>query len=345
MISTLPLKSLKLLSHRREVPSIAILFPFDPKMSAKQDMAVHLKQMMSKAEAAILQRYSSEKAMELINRLQQVVGRLNFNTHKKAVAIFLTTESEKLLYLDISLKEKIEVAGNLSMRDLVLDKQQQEEYLVLVLEEGHARIFDGNSHAIMKLILDQPNTILRQLDYGLSVVLASNPFPVFVLGAKKLLSEFSRVTSNAVEIVKYITSYKKTIQAGSISKALDPFIRDWRKTYQSFLEQKLFNARNTNKLVCGLENVQAISCRMGNALLLVDRDFYPSGRNPSRQEAFYIKDEVDLLIETTLASGGNVELVDEELLRDFGRIALLQSHEIPRLRINQRTTDEACFEI
>ncbi|MFD2526756.1 hypothetical protein ACFSQD_13125 [Flavihumibacter stibioxidans] len=345
MITALPLKSLKLLSYRRDVPSVAVLFPFDPKMTDKQDMAVHLKQVMSKAEAAILQRYSSETAMELIQRLQQVMSRLNFNTHKKAVAIFLSSESEKLMYLDISLKEKIEVAGNLSMRDLVLDKNQQEEYLVLVLEEDHARIFDGNSQAIMKLILDQPNTILPQLDYGLSVVLASNPFPVFVLGAKKLLSEFSRVTSNAVEIVKYITSYKKTILEGSISKALDPFIRNWRKTYQFFLEQKLFNARNTNKLVCGLENVQMNSCRMGNALLLVDRDFYPSGRNPSRQEPFYIKDEVDRLIESTLTSGGNVELVDQELLRDYGRIALLQNHELPCLKINQRSTDEACFEI
>lgn len=345
MINALPLKSLKLLSHRKEVPSVAILFPFDPKMSAKQDMAVHLKQLMSKAEAAILQRYSSEKAMELIHRLQQVMSRLNFNTHKKAVAIFLSTESEKLMYLDISLKEKIDVAGNLSMRDLVQDIEQQDEFLVLVLEEDHARIFDGKRQAIIKLILEQHNTILQQLDYGLSVVLASNPFPVFVLGAKQLLSEFSRVTSNAVEIVKYITSYKKTIQTSSIRMALDPYIRDWRKTYHSFLEQRLFNARNTNKLVCGLEDVQTKSYRMGNSLLLVDRDFYPSGYNSSPQESFYIKDEVDLLIEMALASGGNVELVDQELLRDFGRIALLQNHEIPSLRINQRTTDEACFEI
>lgn len=344
MITTLPLKSLKLLSHQEESPSIAVLFPFDPKMSEKQGLMLQLKQVLSKAEAAILQKYSSDKSLEFIHRLRQVMGKLNYNTHKKSVAIFLSQETEKIMYLNLDLKEKIEVAGDFSMRDLVLQKKSTDEFLVLVMEGERSRIYDVENNSF-KLIMEQPGSILRQLDYGLSVLTSVNPFPVFVMGARKLLAEFSKVTANASGIVKYISSYKNGIQTGLIRQLLAPYMTDQRKIYQLFLAQKLITARDSEELVCGLENVQSPACRTNNGLLLVDREFSSRRGMWEVKRPFYIHDEVDQVIERTLANGGDVELVDQDMLKDYGRIALLQN-QTGRIQVQSDGFEEkSCFVI
>ena len=344
MLPALPLKSLKLLSYREDFPSIAVLFPFNPKMSEKQELDIQLKRVLSKAESAVLQKYSSDKSLEIILRLRQVMNRLNYNTHKKSVAILLSQSSDKTMYLDLSLKEYVEVAGDFSMRDLVLQKTSRDEFLVLVMEGDRSRIYDVDNNTF-KLVLEQPRSILRQLDYGLSVLRANNPFPVIVMGAKKLLFEFSKFTANASGIVQYISSYKTGIAAGSIQKILAPYLNDQGKIFQLFLEQRLSTARDSDELVYGLENVQAESGRLHNGLLLVDRDFQPRTGFPPDPRTFYIHDEVDRLIEKTLANGGDVELVDRELLQEYGRIALIQNRLAQGLVPNQRCGEESCFEI
>ena len=44
----------------------------------------------------------------------------------------------------------------------------------------------------------------------------------------------------------------------------------------------------------------------------------------SLQKPFYIKDAVDDIIEKVLASGGDVEFVDEGILKDYNKIALIE---------------------
>ena len=42
------------------------------------------------------------------------------------------------------------------------------------------------------------------------------------------------------------------------------------------------------------------------------------------KNSFYIKDAVDDIIEKVIACGGDVEFVDEGILKDFSKIALIE---------------------
>lgn len=47
-------------------------------------------------------------------------------------------------------------------------------------------------------------------------------------------------------------------------------------------------------------------------------------RDEINNNAFYIKDAVDDVIEKVLSSGGDVEFVDEGVLKDYNKIALIE---------------------
>ena len=85
----------------------------------------------------------------------------------------------------------------------------------------------------------------------------------------------------------------------------------------------------------GINQVWKAASEKRGRLLVVEKNFiFPAqhGSSPDViynnddlvQKPFYIKDAVDDIIEKVLASGGDVEFVDEGILKDFSKIALIE---------------------
>ena len=83
------------------LPAVSIIMPFTPVITLKKTLEYSLKNVMGKVEAMLSTHYTVEKAIPVIIKLRNLISSLNYNTHKKSIAIFVSPDSgEGILFWD-----------------------------------------------------------------------------------------------------------------------------------------------------------------------------------------------------------------------------------------------------
>ena len=353
----------EVIGRERYLPEVSIILPFETAISLKSELQHRLKIAVEKVESQLTANYPEEKAGPVINKLKFLVNDLNFDTHKKGLAIFVSPVLGKIFYLDIPVNEKIIIDESFEIRDLVYSKKQVIQYLVLQLSGESSKIYLGNCSKFILLKSNFPQNIhayerdmpekvgkysdpeahkeilldnfLHHLDQGLTLILKAYPLPVFVMGPEKVLGHFRKISNNRKSLVQFIHGNYLDASETEIREVMKPYISDWQESKERAFLQKLEQAMSENKLEYGIKQVWQTATQKNCRLLLVERDFmYPAhqGSQPdsiykedvSLNNPFYIKDAVDVVMEKVLAAGGDVEFVSNGALKDYGRIALIR---------------------
>ena len=353
----------KLLQRIRveQLPAISILLPFEPKMSATTELDQKIRTVLYNVKETLKINYSHTQVNEMMLKLNNIVSHLDYRTYKVSLAIFVSPAIQKVYYLDIPVKEKIVVDEPFELRDLVYNKREFQKYLALVLSGEWTRIYKGNGDHFSRIVSNIPEKIdafrndipervgnfsdpshrrevmlkkfLRYTDNGLSLLLESYPLPVFVLGPEKLLGYYKHMTKNARSILGYVQGNFINVPEASIRAAMLPHIADWQLIKQQDLLNQIEVAASANKLAVGMRDVIKEARQKKGRLLIIEKNFYPpEGSKPSHifsnsqidEEIFFINDAVDKVIEQVLESGGDVEFVEDGILKEFGRIAMIK---------------------
>ena len=107
------------------LPAISIVMPFTPVMTLKKNLEYNLKNVMGKVEAMLTTYYTAEKAIPVIVKLRNLIYNLNYNTHKKSIAIFVSPIAEKVYYFGIEMEEKIVIDPSFKISDIVCLKKKR----------------------------------------------------------------------------------------------------------------------------------------------------------------------------------------------------------------------------
>ncbi len=346
------------------LPAISIIQPFEPMMSSKSELEFKLKRAVEKVESQLMTNYSIDKALPLLLRLNFLIHNLNYNTHKKSIAIFLSPVTEKVYYLDIHVEERIVVDESFKIRDLIYCKKQNIEYLVLMLSEDKSKMYLANgprftliksnvldnifvyntdtaeneagfsNHNGKEILLDK---FLHHMDEGLTLILNAYKLLVFVVGTEKVVEHFKKITKNAEKLANFINGNYADATEAEMHEILQPCIQDWKMIKQQNILQEIGKAVDYEKVAFGIHDVWNAATHKKSRLLVVEKDFIYSahlgvGRDTTFKAGsvlnspFYIKDVVDEVIEKVLQNGGDVEFIENNMLKDYGRIALVQSY-------------------
>jgi hypothetical protein len=201
-------------------PAVSIIMPFEPKMSLKTELTHSLKTATDKVEQELLESYPGEMSVLVMQKLRAIIKGLNFNTHKKSMAIYVSPVFEKVLYLDITVEEKIIVDESFEIRDLMYSKKQLHKYLVLLLSTKESRMYLGDSATFVRIVSNTPESVyayvnevpervanfsdmserkeivmekfLHHIDNALDIILNAYRLPVFVLGTKRIAGHFKK---------------------------------------------------------------------------------------------------------------------------------------------------------
>ena len=103
-------------------PCVSIIMPFEPKMGQKSAIESRLKSAMNKVKIELQDNYPDEKAVPVFHKLFSLIKNLNYGTHKKSIAVFVSPVVEKVYYLDVHVKEKIIIDESFEIRDIVYSK-------------------------------------------------------------------------------------------------------------------------------------------------------------------------------------------------------------------------------
>jgi Bacterial archaeo-eukaryotic release factor family 3 len=343
-------------------PAVSIIMPFEPKMSLKTELMHALKFAADKVELELQENYPDEMSTLVMQKLKAIYKNLNFNTHKKSIAIFVSPVFEKVLYLDIAVEEKIIVDESFEIRDLVYSKKQLHKYLVLLLSSNESRIYLGNSETFVRIVSntsksvamenDAPervanfsdvtdhkeilmNKFLQHIDNGLDIILNAYHLPLFVLGVDRILGHFKKLTKHTSAVIEYVHGNYEEATTDELKKILQPYITDWQKVKQKDLLNQLEEAAGKNKLAVGMREVWREAMNQKGRLLVVEKNYMYAAQHGGSEEVIYktiepynkfsyIKDAVDDVMEKVLENGGDVEFVDEGVLKDYKHIALVQ---------------------
>jgi len=344
-------------------PAITIIMPFEPKMTPKHLVEHNLKIASDKVEKELSIQYPDDIHQLITKKLQAILKGINYSTHKRSIAIFLSPVFEKVLYLDISLKERIIIDESFEIRDLVYSKLQQRKYLVLVLSANESSIFLGQANSLIRIVANNfknafslqrdmpervanfsdPNAIkeketdhfLHYIDNTLDIILNAYHLPIFIIGPEKIAGHFKKITRHASSVIDYINGYYVDATIPKLVSVLEPYLTDWKKVKQADLNNQLEAAAGKNKLVIGMAAVWSQATKKKGKLLLVEKDFVYEAEHGSIDEVIYkaiepynkfsyIRDAVDDVIEKVLSSGGDVEIVDNGTLENYKHIALIQ---------------------
>ncbi|MDP4255963.1 MAG: hypothetical protein Q8938_18280, partial [Bacteroidota bacterium] len=176
---------------------------------------------------------------------------------------------------------------------------------------------------------------LRHLDQGLTHILRAYPLPVFVMGPEKVIGHFKKITKNGKSLVQSVHGNYLHATEPEIRQALAPYLVEWQAIKERACLMQLEKAKGEDKLEYGIRQVWRAAARKNGRLLVVEKDFMvaarqgPHGDDISKEDfttnnAFYIKDAVDDVMEKVLAAGGDIEFVSDGALKDYGHIALVR---------------------
>lgn len=356
METALPARISGMLKPENYMPSISIVMPFDPKMTAKNEIAQALNTAAEEAIGQVQRYYPDDMGILAIQKLRMVLQNLNWSTHKKSVAIYVSPVFEKVLYLDISVEAKVIVDGSFEIRDLVFCKKQVHKYLVLVLTNEESRIFLGNSESFVRIVSTAPakhrpehsdgamvnhhqavEMFLQQVDHSLGIILQAYHLPMFVLGSERIIGQFSKLTSHGSSIIGNISGQFSGASPERLLHILQPYVADWKKVIDTDIMNHLQDADDRKRLSAGIGNVWKDVTHHRGSLLVVEKNYMYAADDLSDSAAITkgqlsfsqfscIRDAVDDIIEKVLINGGDVEFVDEGMLRPYEKIALIHKY-------------------
>jgi hypothetical protein len=345
------------------LPCISMILPFEPKMSVEIELRQRLKIAEQKAAKQIREQYPEERAEPVLQKLNQLIAQLDFDTRKKSIALFVSPLFEKVHYLDIPVEEKLVIDETFEIRDLIYSKKASHRYLLVILSAKEAKILLGNSRHFIKIsthssernsetIQDISTKIanfsdeqkikenmlerfIRQIDHQIQQLERSYALPLFLMATPKVIGHFKQLSKHASMLIDSIPGNYEEATEYNLYQIMQPYLENWKKVDQKRILKQLDASLGQKRLVFGINQVWKAAVERKGRLLVVEKDFvYPaelSGtteaiqpRDETLQHPFYIRDAVDDIIEKVLSTGGDVEFVEPGVLSEYQKIALIE---------------------
>jgi hypothetical protein len=169
----------------------------------------------------------------------------------------------------------------------------------------------------------------------LSLVLDAYHLPLFILGAEEIAGQFERLTKNGGAVIEYVYGNYEEAGVEQLKEILEPYTTNWKKVRQKNLLNQLREAAGNRKLAVGISDVWHEAMKGNGRLLIVERSFIYGAQDESIDDIIfkavkqydrfsYIKNTLDDVIEKVLESGGDVEFVDKEVVKDYHQIVMVQ---------------------
>lgn len=312
------------------LPSVTLVLPFEPKMTRKDELEYMLKIFKQKAEQQLLSEYTADLAMPVIEKLYAVTGKINFNSYRKSIVIHVSPAEEKVMYLDIDVRDKILIDEPFDIRKVVALKKDKRKFVVLQITPFHSNFYllDGRitrlrsnslSHTrhikkYRELIQTNPQLEIfyRYTDEALHEIIEQNPFPVFVIGNDSSIDTYKDITTHGFYISGFLKTGIVPVDERKIRNLLKVNIGNWELIHQQSLLVRAEAAFTRKKLAYGIDDVLRQSKLRNGKLLLIESKAKPLEDAISAQ-----------IIEMVVNQGGDVAFVDEGLLKHFGHIAMI----------------------
>jgi hypothetical protein len=313
--------------------SLGLVIPFQPSMCDDKTVLAELIYTMKMVAKAIREKYTADCADKILERLEKILAKLNFDTLRKSVAIVLEPGNEKIIYLSFVANPVLFFGKSVSLLNLVTNVPRESDFYFLVFDDGDIRMYEYYNRQLGKVyeyhremlnghtangidLYPMIYTQIQLINYGYKK-------PVFISGKEEEMeiflskSPFSEIAFKKINpIMKYPVEIIKLM-------ALEINFQ-WRLFKSKFITGRIKLAAKTNTLIGNKGQVMLALRKNQDGVLLLDKRLNKQlQKTKFPATVFNDADELMQEVERFLIRGNTLEITETGLLKDFGGIALL----------------------
>lgn len=357
------MKDITLVNTKTSAPSVSLIVSTDNKYPQYILSEKKLTSLLKKVEVDLRKKFTEEQIDLVVSKLKSLILKIDHKQLSKTLAIFASAEKERIIYLPFSVEEKYIIDSSFEVRDLLYSIKKNVDYLVLLIDSHQPQIYFGYNSTLVKLETnnlpsgteelerDYPSRVsnfsdavtlkeinldkyLRNIDSELTALLNEIDTSVIVLGVKKTLGHFKKITKNRKKITNYIEGNHQHSSKEEIYRSIEGIILEKGEEDQQKTIDSIDQAMSSKQCVYGIENVWRAVAEKRGGELIVEKDYMcqavigtdkysliTEGFDSDRENI--MQDAVDDLIELVIENGGDVSFVNNGKLEDYNKIALL----------------------
>ena len=326
-------------------PAISLLLTTVPATRMTPTDAARLRTMAGEAIDR-LRRTETRQAIEAVQAaLTAVVERAVSSPTSAAVAVLAKADHVDVIPLPVQVRDRVVVDTTFATRDLVRALHRTPRHVVLVLNAGQARLFDGGAGVLRPASTDafpmepaaKPSggvstAFLRRVDTALGVYLRLHPAPLILIGPDRVLAAFTSLSRNTSRLAGTIGGNLARVPLGELARRLQPVLDTYLHSREEEALRHLAARDRAGKVVTGLPAAWLAARHERPEMLAVEESLFCPARLSEDGDFIepatdigapdVIDDAVDELIELALQRGAWVALTTDGALAGYDRIAL-----------------------
>jgi hypothetical protein len=336
----------------KEYPAISIILPTHRNDNRERLEFEYMEKIISRIEERIKIQYSHAKAVLILEKLNEVIRRIDFSKLTEGLAIYVSPKVEKIIHLPFPvLAEKVIVDETFEVRDLIQMLKACRNTLLVVISHNNIKTFTGFECKQSPLgIFDIPNSgkesynlhtfsgwnyfeshsweeknvvnYLHFIDNIIEKELQVSKLDIIVLGDVKLLSFFRKHTDNTEKIIGYIEGNFEHSSISELKKIIQPVIEKENKKEEEYALRLLSDAISKDNYSAGISQVWRAATEGRGRLLIVEKDYRQQARLGDNSYTIFM-DDVDGNPWNLIADA--VDDIMQKVLKNKGDIVFVEN--------------------
>ena len=326
------------IQRRREYPSVSILITTEPGRSLATTDRVRLQRHIDDLARRLLGDVDAECAVDLMERLQALMIQVSDWPTRRSLALFASPSMSDAYHLDVDVRERTIVDDTFATRDLVDEARRLVTYLAATVSDRHLRVLEGSGDRLVA-VTSRGFPLERwpgesSLSWERRTVsslrrLGDGGVPLVLFGAERRIAAL--LQADGVDPVAVVRGNHDQTPWTTLGQLARPRLDEWAGSRNAAALHRLEEARGRRRLATGLDEIWSLAHESRVELLVVERGFEVPVRTdghhlvqvaPEEVEApDVVDDAVDDLIETVLLRRGEVVIVPDGMVEEWGRVA------------------------
>ena len=365
-------EDLKSLQNKQDDPCVSVIVPTHRISTNTKEDHIRLKNAIKRVSESLHEQYDKKKVTPLIERLEKIVeNELDYANLLEGLGIFISPNLEKIVHIPFEVEERVIVDTSFEVRDLLLSLNRELDYNVLLLSENNIRFFQGKGRNLMEIQDEQfqenfsgdeyeyqkanfinpakgspegtaekaneeqkkMKEFLKHLDNKLGNYINTKE-PLFLLGDKQILGEFTDVTHHPDAIQGKLPGNFQHLTVHEVADKVQTEVKRYMHEHQEKALRNLEEEVGFDRVSSGLPNVYRDAIEGKGATLLVEEGYsepayldetnYQLALSPENTEGYKkLHDAVDDVIEKVLEKNGTIQFVQNGKLQKYGKIAMI----------------------
>ena len=337
-------------------PAITIVCPLDKLAPGNQHDERTLADLGRTARRQLESDVNDRGAAEAVRRnLDDAFTMLSGMAPSEGVALFAGVDRAHVVPLHMSVQPRALVSQGFGITEVVTDAARRERSRVLVLSLAKTRCIDLDGRDVCErhdagfpveveaptreetphadFALDEHEHaeavqfVLRAVDTAFQKVHDADPRPLVLMGAERDLSYWTRISRSPAQVLGHVHGNYEWAGTSAIAALALPVLESSRRERDHAAAAEI-GEKLTNGATCGIADVWS-AARSGRGHRLVVEENYHfdarldgDGLTPATNGSCDAFDAVDDALREQIRHDGEIVVVGEGILADFGRIAV-----------------------